>query len=112
MLAKKYRLTKRNDFLKIFRSGKRAFSGFLAIYYKPNGLDFCRFAVVVSNKVSKKASQRNLIKRRLREIVKKNLFKFSQNIDIIISATPLALGQKQQFLESELLTVFKKCRLI
>ena len=83
MLAKKYRLKKKKDFQKIIQRGKKVEKKFLILKFLRNSLDVTRIGFVVSQKVSKKASLRNKIKRRLREIIKINLPNLKPGYDLI-----------------------------
>lgn len=112
MLAKKYRLTKRGDFKEIFSKGRRLAGRFFSIRYAPNTLENSRFAVVVANKVAKKASQRNRLKRQVREIIYLNLDKFNEKFDIIVNILSAALNKNYQDLEENLLAILKKNKLI
>lgn len=47
-----------------------------------------RFAVVVSKKVALKATQRNRIKRLLREALRENLLLIQENVDAVVVALP------------------------
>ncbi|PKL72081.1 ribonuclease P protein component [Candidatus Kuenenbacteria bacterium HGW-Kuenenbacteria-1] len=86
MLPKQYRLTKDRDFKFIFRKGRNCFKGEFGIKFLKNNLDVSRFGFVVSNKIAKKANKRNLIKRRLREIIRKNLSNIEVGLDVMIMA--------------------------
>lgn len=108
MFIKNYRLTKRNDFQLVFKEGKRGFSKFFSVRYKENNLKNPRIAVVVSNKVSKKAVERNKLKRQIRSIVKLFIPDFNSNFDIIVSALSPALGKDYNTLQEELSKTFKK----
>src|SRR3989339_755803 len=108
MLAKNYRLTKKSDFQQVFKVGRKDFNRFFGIRYKPNKLDVSRVAVVVSTKVSKKATDRNRIKRQTRSIIDVFLPKFKQNIDLIINILSPALNQKYQVIHDDLLKILKK----
>jgi len=88
MLPKKNRLTKKKDFDSVFKQGKGLKFGFLYLKYKKNNLKASRFGFVVGKNFSKKAAQRNKIKRRLREIIKNKLSKIEPGTDIIIVAMP------------------------
>lgn len=69
----------------VFSKGRKVFGKYFIIRYLPNLEKNSRFSVIVSNKISKKATVRNKIKRRVREIIRKNLDKFVQNYDMIIT---------------------------
>jgi ribonuclease P protein component len=73
MLPTINRLKKKKDFERVFKKGKSFKKDFLSIRISQNNLNKIRFGFIVSQKISKKAFVRNKIKRRLREIVRKNL---------------------------------------
>lgn len=106
MLAKSHRLAKQNDFRKVFARGKKIASQFFVVYFLKTDLKNPRVAVIVSNKISKQAVVRNKLKRRMREIVKKNLKKLAH--DIIVSAKPAALNQKYLKLSEDLASSLEK----
>lgn len=74
---------KGKDFERIFQEGKKFYLPELVIYYQLNPQNLTRFAIVVSQKVSKKAVVRNKLKRRLREILRNNWEKF-QGFDLVL----------------------------
>lgn len=88
MLPQKNRLQKKKDFDNVFKSGKGFREGFLYFKIKKNSLNSSRFGFIVSKKFSKKAVERNKIKRRLREIIKKELPKIKKPIDVVIIINP------------------------
>ena len=112
MLPKSYRLTQEKDFRRISVSGKSFFSHLFRLRLAKNNLEVSRFAVVVSAKVSKKAVERNRLKRQLREIIRLNLNKIKGGYDISLSPNSRALGGSYQDLETETLKLFSKARLI
>jgi len=88
MLTKKNRLAKKKDFERVYRRGKSFFSREMGIKAIKNNLDVSRFGFVASLKVSKKAVERNRIKRRLREIVRKALPRLESGFDCVILTRP------------------------
>lgn len=112
MLPKKYRLTGQQNFKKIAKKGKCFFIKELKIKYLKNNLTHPRFAFVVSSKIDKRATVRNKIKRRLREIVFQNLKKIKKNLDFLIIVKPevknLDFWQMKEILEK----AFKKIEMI
>ena len=84
MLPKKYRLNKRKDFENVFKNGKFFYNQYVTVKYLKNELDLPRLAFVVSNKISKKAVERNKIKRRLRAIFYTSLKEVRPGLDYII----------------------------
>lgn len=73
MLPKVNRLKKKKDFERVFKQGKGVKEDFLLLKFTKNNLKVSRFGFVVGQNISKKAVLRNKIKKRLREIVKKEL---------------------------------------
>ncbi len=108
MFAKKYRVTSIKDFNKIFRNGKGFYSDFFMIKVLKNDLKLNRFAVVVSKKVSLKAVERNGIKRKLREVLKKNVDLFPENCDAIVYANKSILDKSFDEIEEKLKGCFRK----
>ncbi|MFC1598415.1 ribonuclease P protein component [Patescibacteria group bacterium] len=117
MLQKQYRLTKNKEFEIVASKGKAVYSPVLLIKNTGNNYQYSRFGIIVSNKVSKKASQRNLIKRRIREIIKQEFDKIEKGKDIVIIASPKIINDKGKVmpyeqLETYLLSSFKKANLL
>ncbi|MDD5144600.1 MAG: ribonuclease P protein component [Candidatus Pacebacteria bacterium] len=69
MLSKENRLQKKKDFENVFKQGKSYKEKFLILKTAKNDLNVPRFGFVVSQKVSKKATIRNKIRRRLKVIL-------------------------------------------
>jgi len=84
MLPLKHRLKKKKDFAKVYKKGKGFKQDFLFLKAVENGLENTRIGIVVSAKVAKKAVDRNLIKRRLREIMRKRIEGIKPGLDIVI----------------------------
>ena len=78
---------------------------------RENGLPHSRFGVVVGLKVHKKAVRRNLIKRRLREIIRKHLDEVLPGRDVMIMVNSKALDADYAELEAQLMSCFTKLRL-
>ena len=82
MLAKKFRLTRKQIGF-IHKKGRRLSAEGVAIKCLANRLGFCRFAVNVPVSVSKKATERNRIRRIVYDEIGKT--KPSGSIDCLIS---------------------------
>lgn len=93
MLPKANRLTKKKDFERVFKKGKGLKEEFLVIKALDNNLSVSRFGFIVSKKISKKATLRNKIKRRLRELAWTRLGQIRQGIDVVVIAGP-GIGEK------------------
>lgn len=84
MFSKNFRLTKNREFAKVARQGNFIYNRFLNLKWIKNDLDYSRFGIVVSLKVDKKAVVRNKIKRRIREIIRKDLKEIAPGYDFLI----------------------------
>ncbi len=69
MLPAPFRLRLRKDILATLKQGRQKHSSYLILYFLP--ADNLKVGFVVSQKVSKKAVERNRLKRRLREIIRR-----------------------------------------
>jgi len=106
MLARDKRLTKKKDFDRIFKEGISFFNDFLGAKIKENNLKKNRFGVIVSNKISKKAFERNKIKRQIKNIIRnKNLLK-NNGFDCVIITLPVIKTMKFKSIEKGLDYVF------
>ena len=108
MLKKPNRINKTRDLQKVYRSGKTLHTPALVIKFVP-GLK-SRIGFVVSKKVSKKAVERNRIKRALREHIRLSLPSLQAG-EYMLVAKPAAAGYKGKELSEQLNLVFKKAGL-
>ncbi|MBU1164592.1 ribonuclease P protein component [Patescibacteria group bacterium] len=111
MLAKINRLAKQKDFDHVFKRGKSVFSANLKLRFVRNELKNSRFAFVVSNKISKKATVRNRIRRQLSEIVRTNLTTIKKGNDVVVVVKQTILKKDFEQITNELLTNLKKAKL-
>lgn len=79
---------------------------------RENTLPHSRFGVVVGLKVHKRAVKRNLIRRRIREIIRKHLPEIVPGRDVMIMVNSKALADDYEALESQLLSCLNKLRLM
>jgi ribonuclease P protein component len=112
MLAKENRLRKTNDFDKVFKKGRAYKEDFLFVKIAENGLEDSRFGFVVSKKFSKKALDRNKIKRQLRGLIKLKLPNIKKGLDIIILVIPGLKDQDFSQLSGTIDKIFKKAKII
>jgi ribonuclease P protein component len=96
MIKQNTKISKKKDFDDIFKKGKAIKGSFLIIRFLRNNKDRSRFAFIVSKKVSLKAVDRNKIRRRLSEAVKKYK-EILAGTDIIFIVLPQA--KLKSFLE-------------
>jgi ribonuclease P protein component len=117
MLKKLHRITKKTDFDIFFgprfkkNKGYSARSENLVIKSLRNEKDISRFSFVISTKVDKRAVKRNLVKRRLREIVRLRLKKIRAGYDIVFIAQKGIVDQSYNDLEKQVEFLFKKLKI-
>jgi len=113
MLPEKNRLKKQKDFDSLFKNANTAYTKNFIMKAVPNNEDASRFAFMVSKKVSKRAVDRNRIRRQIRELIRLNLENITPGFDIliIVKATPTTLELKYNEIEKQVLFCLKKLRL-
>jgi len=107
MLKKPNRLLREKDFEAVFESGNSFGQGSLFLKFKKNNTDETRFGLIVSKKFSKKATERNRVKRLLREAIKGKLAEIKKGLDLVIIVGP-KLDQKT--INHDLSNILKKAR--
>ena len=112
MLAKSFRLTQQKEFKKTYKIGKSASSSLFILKFVPNQKKTNCYAVVVSNKVSKKAVQRNKIRRQVKNWLKKKQTSLKTNFNIIIIAKPKAITADYSQIEEALQKLFSSRNLL
>lgn len=109
MLASKYKLKTRIHFARTEIDGyliqSKSFG--LSYYLRSDSLD-PKFAVVVSTKISKKAVERNRIRRLFFQIIAKNIDKFKRGCDYIFLVKHYAASQTTDSLENEINNIITK----
>lgn len=111
MLPDKNRLP-REIFTKLKSDGKVVQGNYLAVVYRINDVKNARFGITVSTKISKLATDRNRIKRMLRQIIKNLMPKINENYDILILTKRKIMESKDDVLSNDLENVLNKANLI
>ncbi len=111
MLQKKYRLNKAKDIKNTSERGRSFFSPNFVVKYRPEAELEPRVAVVVSNYVSKKAVERNRLKRLVRETIRLNLGKLKKG-DYVIIVRPKAAKSEEEVARSGLLNFLTTLKLL
>jgi len=112
MLPKENRLTKKKDFEEVFKRGSGFREDFLFLKVLERDTEEIRFGFIVSQKISKKATLRNKIKRRLREVARLKLKEIKGGVDGIFMALP-GLEEKDFFETKETIDrLFKKAKIL
>jgi ribonuclease P protein component len=112
MLSKNRRITSQREWNTIHKCGRGVHSTEMVVKFMKNKLAISRFGFIVGTKVDKKANKRNLIKRRLRTIIKDNLKKINMGYDIIFITRPGIVEKSYQEIEIKVIRLLKRAKLI
>lgn len=103
MLPKENRLTRKVDFTQVLKRGEMAQSkNFGLAYLAVNGSATPKFGFIVSTKISKRAVDRNRIKRILRQAVRELVGNTQNGLLLVLLARKSILGVKPDELKKEL----------
>jgi ribonuclease P protein component len=83
------RIRKKSDFASLYRDGSRLRGRYFTLVFRGNGLGHSRLAVVASRKVGP-AIVRNRVKRRFRELFRRNKALLGAPLDLIVVSRPEA----------------------
>lgn len=108
MLKKIYRINKTRELQRVYRTGKTVHTPALVIKFLP--AEKFRTAFVVSKKVSKKAVDRNRIKRAIREEIRLKVTKLAKG-EYMLVAKPSAAQDTNTVLRKQLLEALIKAGL-
>lgn len=112
MFKRQNRLSAEKDIKLVLKKGKRTRGDFMQLVVRSNELEQSRFSVVVGIKVSKKAVERNRVKRQVRSIIEAFLSDIKPRFDVLIMLSPRALGKDFEELTEDTKKVFKKAKLL
>lgn len=102
-----HRLKKNKQFTFLYKKGKRSFTKHLTLYSIGSKYRDYRIGYSVSKKIGK-ANVRNKVKRRLKEIVRRNNFAQNYNNYILVAKEGIA-DLSFQNLFQEVKDIFNKC---
>lgn len=83
------RIRRKSDFASLYRDGGRLRGRYFTLVFRASGLGHSRLAVVASRKVGP-AIVRNRVKRRFRELFRRNKGLLEEPLDLIVIARPEA----------------------
>ena len=106
-----YKLTRKKDFDNVFKKGRSSYDQIIGVKFIDNNSDFSRFGIIVSTKISKKAVDRNRIKRRIREVLNSQIDNIKTGKDCIVITLPTILQKNYKEIEESLNNHLKKMRL-
>ena len=104
------KLKSQKEFDLIYKKGRLMHGNFFAVcfFIQSNKDEPARFAVVISAKVSKKATQRNRKKRQMREILRLSSPSFAKGFLFLVIMKDKCLEAKYRDLEEEFLVIGKR----
>jgi ribonuclease P protein component len=111
-----FRLRKHADYQRVYKASRKQFAKQMSYFFTlrtaeeiasdPDGAGGARIGLTVG-KVMGKAVDRNRIKRRMREAVRKNLATLTTPVDVILHPRRSVIDLEFQQLESEVAMVFR-----
>ena len=105
-------LNRNEQYLKVYRLGKRSYHKFFTLYYLPNGKDYNRLGFKVGKKLAK-AVRRNRLRRLLRESYRLLEESILTGYDIVISAKEGSLEANSYDDVSEIVySMFNRAKLL
>jgi len=111
MLPLKNRLKSDRDYKRVYKIGSGQGSRFFSGKAVKNQLPDSRYGFVIDLRVSKKATVRNLLKRRMREVIQANLAVLRQGYDIVFRAKPDAAAAELEEIKRDLEYLLRKMNL-
>ena len=112
MLKQQQRLHLTADITAVYRRGKKIYHPLIRFLYLATQHPIARVTVIVSYKVSPRATRRNLVKRRLRVALRLPLLHLVRPCDMIVIAQPAARQASYQELAQAVGQVFRQAKLV
>lgn len=103
-MNKKYIIRKNEEIQKIIKNSNKIVNKYFIIFHTKNSLNYNRYCISVSKKIGK-AHTRNLYKRRIKDILTKNIINFSN--DYVIILRNVILDINYQKINDELIKLLK-----
>lgn len=103
------RLTKHADYQRVYTASRKHFSASMSYFYRVRSEDEARGVRVglTAGRVLGKAVERNRIKRRMREVVRKNLRLLPVDVDLVLHPRRSVLTLEFARLDREVARIFK-----
>ena len=111
-LKRAVRLRKSGDFQRVRQQGRSMSSRLLMLAWSPNDVERPRIGFVVSKRISKRAVERNHLKRLLGEAVRACLPGLLPGLDIVFSARNAASAATLQTLAGDIRILLQRAKLL
>ena len=108
---KSSRLNKTYEYRQVYRNGKRVPSANFLLFYRFNSLGESRVGLSAGKKVGG-AVRRNRVKRRMREILRRQRPLFQKPVDLVLVAHPGAADLLFSEMDVEITEMIQKARLL
>ncbi|MBZ5534896.1 MAG: ribonuclease P protein component [Acidobacteriia bacterium] len=106
---KQIRLTRRSDFQRVYKNGRRARGIHFVVFFDTNHLSYSRFGMTVSKKLGS-AVRRNRIKRIFREALRSHQGEAMPGFDFVFNPHPSAAKLKCQALAEDVARVLSQLK--
>lgn len=107
MLKRENRITKRKDFEEVKKKGRIYHFPIFGVLVLKTESKTKEFGLVISKKISKKAVERNKVKRLLAEAIRRNLNKINEGYRMVFLVKPTILGKKSEEIEEEIIKLLR-----
>ena len=108
--SRRARLSKHADYQRVYQASRKHFSASMTFFFSPrseNALSVCGPRVgLTAGRVLGKAVERNRIKRRMREAVRRNLSCLCSNVDVVLHPRKSVLVMDFSRLQGEVGRIF------
>lgn len=111
-LSRVWRLRSNSDFQRVRQQGQSISSRLLVVAWHPNNAAQLRIGFVVGKRISKRAVQRNYIKRLLGEAVRGVLSDLPANVDIVFTARGQSATADLDTLKQDMQALLKRAKLL
>jgi len=111
-LNRALRLRKSSEFQRVRQQGRSITSRLLILAWTPNDVAQLRIGFVISKRISKRAVDRNYLKRLFGEAIRPLLPELAPGWDIVISARKDALTADLHMLEQDIPALLRRARLL
>lgn len=111
MLNRELRMRRTREYQEVYLHGTKVFGRFVVVFLVRSDRPHNRYGIVASKKLGK-AAQRNLWKRRMREIVRSLDARLEQGYDVVLLARASARNADYAQLEKDLARALGRARLL